>query len=102
MPPARPPVAPQKPCVLSAELSDFIRCSAKRVFGEGASVRNYGTNADALRIHIEADGFHPLKSNELAGVLMTRLDHVPHIEVTQRGIRPRGDAKIAYRQGQVL
>jgi len=101
MPPARPPIAPQTPCDLLPEQSIFIREAAHRVFGDDVVVRNYGTDADALRIHVETSRSDCVTA-DFIGILLTRLDHVPSVSVTQRGAKIHGDAKVAYRQGKVL
>jgi hypothetical protein len=101
MPPANPPIPPRKPCELTPEQASFIRETAQRIFGSEVVVRNYGTDPKALRIHVETDA-HSLVVADFIGALVTRIDHIPSVSVTERGAKPRGDAKIAYRQGDVL
>jgi hypothetical protein len=101
MPPANPPTPPCKPCELTQEQASFIRETAQRIFGSEVVVRNYGTDANALRIHVETDA-HSLVVADFIGALVTRIDHIPSVSVTKRGEKPRGDAKFAYRQGDVL
>jgi hypothetical protein len=102
MPIAKAPLPPQQSCELSAELAARISAAVAKVFGPNAIVRNYGTNPGALRIHVETELDDPLRSYDLLGILLTFLDQRPHVEVTVRGMKPRGDAKIAYRQGLLL
>ena len=101
MPPAELPTPPRKPCELTREQASFIREAAQRIFGGEVVVRNYGTDSKALRIHVETDA-HNLMVADFIGVLVTRIDHIPYVSVTKRGEKPRGDAKIAYRQGDIL
>ncbi len=98
MPQAEPPTPP---CKLAQEQASFVRESAQRIFGSDVVLRNYGTDPKALRIHVEADACD-LAVTDFIGVLITRLDHIPSVSVTKRGARARGDAKVAYRQGDVL
>lgn len=102
MPTANPPTPAQQPCELSPELADFIRQTANRIFGDKVTIRNYGTDPKALRLHIECAGDPGMAAYDFVGVLMTMVDHVPHVESTTRGTKPKGDAKIAYRQGTIL
>lgn len=101
MPPAKPPTTPRKPCELTPEQASFIRETAQRIFGSEVVVRNYGTDPKDLRIHVETEA-HSLAIADFTGALVTRIDHIPIVLVTERGAKPRGDAKIAYRQGDVL
>jgi hypothetical protein len=87
---------------LSPEFAAFIRRAAHQVFGDDVVVRNYGTDPSALRLHIETTSEDRLAAYDFVGVLMTRVDHTPHVEITRRGEKPRGSAKIAYRQGRVI
>jgi hypothetical protein len=101
MPPAKPRSPPQTPCDLTPEQAAFIRDNAYRFFGDDAVVRNFGTDPNALCIHVETTEDNRLLADFL-GVLLTRIDHVPSVTLTQRGTKIRGNAKIAYRQGQIL
>lgn len=92
----------QIPCELSEEMSAFVRMKAREIFGSDAVVRNYGPNPNALQIHIEVAAYECLAREVFQGELMTRTDHIPHVELTIRGETPRGGAKIAYRQGDIL
>lgn len=102
MPAAKPPISAQKPCELQDELTSFIRDWARQFYGADAIVRNYGTDPKSLRIHVETSNRDSLTRYDLLGALLTRLEHTPHIEITLRGSKARGDAKIAYRQGQII
>jgi len=102
MPPAKPQTPPQEPCELSSEQASFIRDTACRIFGDDAVVRNFGTDPDALRIHIETGGDDRTVVADFLGALLTRIDHIPAISTTRRGTKAQGEAKIAYRQGRVL
>lgn len=101
MPPAKPPTPPQKPCHLAPELSQFIRDTACQIFGDDVVVRNFGTDPNSLRIHVETTDSDRLVADFL-GVLLTRIDHIPSVSLTERGTKARGNAKIAYRQGEIL
>ncbi|KPH60303.1 hypothetical protein [Novosphingobium sp. ST904] len=92
---------PRKPCELTPELASFIRETAQRIFGSEVVVRNYGIDPKALRIHVETDA-HNLVVADFIGALVTRINHIPSVSVTESGAKPQGDAKIAYRQGDVL
>ena len=101
MPVADPQMPPETPALLKEDDVLFIRDTVKGFFGSAAIIRNYGTDANALRIHIETDQDLKLEKYDCLGVLMTKLN-VSHLEVTRKGRRVRGEAKIAYRQGVVL
>jgi hypothetical protein len=101
MPPAKQPIQLQLPCELGPELASFIRDAGYRFFGDDSVVRNYGTDPNALRIHVETSSGER-NAADFLGVLLTRIDHIPSVSITERGTKARGDAKIAYRQGQVL
>jgi hypothetical protein len=92
---------PQMPCELTQEQASFIREAARRIFGEDAVVRNYGTDPNALAIHVETSGVQRAVSGFI-GILMTRLDHIPAVSITERGTKAQGNAKVAYRQGKLL
>ncbi|GLK42536.1 hypothetical protein GCM10017612_04530 [Novosphingobium resinovorum] len=64
-------------------------------------MRNYGTDPDALAIHVETSGVQGDVS-DFIGILITRLDHIPAVSITKRGTKVQGNAKVAYRQGKVL
>ncbi|QSR18994.1 hypothetical protein CA833_0050 [Novosphingobium sp. KA1] len=101
MPPANPPTPSQKPCKLTPEQASFIREAAQRIFGADVVVRNFGTDPDALRIHVETSHEGGVVADFL-GALVTHIDHMPTVSRTERGAKARGEAKIAYRQGEVL
>ena len=102
MPVADDPIPPRTPARLPGELAQFVKLSAGRIFGNDAVVRSYGVSQDALRVHVEHSGDTSFGREELIGELVTRLDHIPHVEITRRGTKVTGDAKIAYRQGYIL
>lgn len=102
MPAAKLPMPARQPCELSRELTALIREAANRIFGDEVVVRNYGTDPQALRLHVECAADPGMAVYDFVGLLMTVIDHVPHVEKTTAGAKPKGDAKIAYRQGIVL
>jgi hypothetical protein len=87
---------------LPDELAAFVREAAKAVFGEDAVVRSFGEDAAKLELHVECSCKPTYGLAEMIGQLLTRLDHMPSIEVTRRGSRVIGIAKIAYRDGIIL
>ena len=101
MPVAKPPTAPIDPPPLTELESKFITDTVKQFFGKDAVVRNYGPNPARLDIHVETDRDPGMAQYDCLGVLMTRID-VISLEVTKRGRRVRGNAKLAYRQGTII
>ena len=102
MPQARPAQPPKVPCQLPGSLVAFIKNVAIETFGSDVVVRNYGTDIGAWRLHVEVGADTGMGPAVFIGQLLTRIDHIPLVEVTVRGQRPKGDAKIAYRQGVIL
>jgi hypothetical protein len=101
MPGARSQMPPKTPAPLQPDEIDFVKDTIKRFFGSGTVIRNYGPDADAMRIHIETDRDVSIERYDCLGILTTRLN-VSHLEVSRKGQRIFGDAKIAYRQGVIL
>ena len=103
MPQAKPPVPPVPPAPVTPAEQRFIKVTVKRFFGEDAVVRNYGPDPKRLRLHVETKKADGLKRYDCLGVLMTRIERDQiSLDVTKRGTRIFGSAKIAYRQGVVL
>lgn len=75
----------------------------RRYYGDDAVIRNYGPDPHRLELHVETNVEPGLERDECLGLLMCEInrDYIS-LEVTRRGSRIRGNAKIAYRQGQVL
>jgi hypothetical protein len=103
MPAAKPKLPPQPPALLAADDVIFIKDTIKRFHGDDAIVRNFGPDPTCLRLHVETSREIGMAYYDCCGVLMTRIDrHQIALEVTRRGRRVRGQAKLAYRQGVVL
>lgn len=102
MPDAKHPLKPRTPSILPVELAQFVKEAARRVFGEDAVVRSYGESPTKLQIHVEYSGELPIGNAELIGQLLTKIDHMPVVDLTRRGSKARGSEKIAYRQGHIL
>ena len=102
MPASKGPIPPRTPSPLSLELTSFIREVTKSVFGEDAVVRSYGEDATTLALHVECSCAPTFGRAEMIGQLLTRVDCIPTVDVTRRGSKVRGNAKIAYRQGYIL
>ncbi|HEV2533316.1 hypothetical protein [Phenylobacterium sp.] len=103
MPVARPPAPPQEPAPLKAAEADYIRQCVRKYYGDDAVIRNYGPDPRRLELHVETDMEPGMERHECLGLLMCEInrDYIG-LEVTKRGHRIRGNAKIAYRQGQIL
>jgi hypothetical protein len=101
MPIASQAQKPKTPADLSAETLAFIKSACEQVFGSEIGVRHYGTDF-RWQIHVEVRSCKGLERETLIGLLATRADHMPHVEITERSTKPKGDAKIAYRQGVFL
>lgn len=86
---------------LPSEIKAFIKRAAEQVFGSDVIVRHYGTD-NHWRIHLEVASCAGLNREAFIGILLTQADHIPHVEITVRRTKPKGDAKIAYRQGVIL
>jgi len=103
MPQAKPPVPPKPVAELSAAEAALVREAVDRIFGSDAVVRNYGTLASELRLHVEAQDVAEPRVSELLGLLYARFDRDRiGVGFSKRGARISGDTKIAYRQGTVL
>jgi hypothetical protein len=94
---------PIPPAPLSAVEADFIKETVRRFYGEDAVTRNYGPNPKRLELHVETSVQPGMEQHECLGLLMCEIvrDQIS-LEVTKRGTRVRGSAKIAYRQGEVI
>lgn len=103
MPKARPPLPSVRPAPVKLLEARFIRATVKRFYGANAVVRNFGSDPARLWLHVETDMKPGLDRCDCLGVLMCRIkrDEI-HLVATQRGSRISGDAKKAYRQGEVL
>ena len=103
MPKASPPLLPQNPTMLEEQEANFIRETIKRFYGEDAVIRNYGPNPDSLQLHVEANVGRDMRLYDCLGVLFTRIERPSvSLEVTKRGSKIHGPAKIAYRQGVII
>lgn len=102
MPVAQPPSLPQSPAPLSDDEIYFIKDTIRRFCGENAIVRNFGPDLARMQLHVETDRDIGMAKYDCLGVLMTRIDRDILLEVTKRGSRIHGSAKLAYRQGIVL
>ncbi|WP_277968234.1 hypothetical protein [Sphingomonas echinoides] len=102
MPAARPQSLPTTPVPLLGEDARFISETIRRFFGEDIVLRNISRDPERIAIHVETDREVSMEKYDCLGVLMTRIDRPIGIEVTRRGTRVHGDAKLAYRQGVIL
>ena len=103
MPVASPPVPERTPAPLRDGEREFIRQTVERFYGADAIVRNYGPHSDQLELHVETDAEMDMREYDCLGVLLTRIDRQQiNLEVTKRGTKILGDAKLAYRQGVIL
>lgn len=103
MPVAKPQIAPVDPAPVTTDEAKFIKQTVRRFYGDDAVVRNYGPNPARLDIHVETDVEPSMEKYDCLGVLMTRIERDQiSLEVTKRGSRVRGNAKLAYRQGIIL
>ncbi|WP_156787427.1 hypothetical protein [Erythrobacter sp. SD-21] len=103
MPAASPPLPPQKPALLEQHEAKFIRETIKRFYGEDAVIRNYGPDPDSLQLHVEANVGRDMRLYDCLGVLFTRIERPSvSLEITKRGSKIHGSAKIAYRQGVII
>lgn len=103
MPKARPPLPPAPPAPIKPLEALFILATVKRFYGANAVVRNFGPDPARLRLHVETELKPGLERYDCLGVLMGRInrDRIDLV-VTQRRSRISGEAKIAYRQGEIL
>jgi hypothetical protein len=103
MPPAKPASPPVPPTPVSEVEREFITRTIRRFYGDGAVVRNYWQDPARLELHVETDVEPGMERWDCLGHLMTRIEREQiGLEVTKRGDRIRGKAKLAYRQGVVL
>ncbi len=102
MPIARPQAPPIAPIPLTGEEVRFISETIRQFLGEDVVLRNFSGDSERIAIHVETDREVGMEKYDCLGVLMTRVDRPIGIEVTRRGTRVRGDAKIAYRQGVIF
>ncbi|QNE05624.1 hypothetical protein [Croceicoccus marinus] len=103
MPVASPPIPERTPAPLRDGEREFIKEAVERFYGPDAIVRNYGPDADRLELHVETDEEMDMRKYDCLGVLLTRVDRRDiSLEVTKRGTKIRGNAKLAYRQGVIL
>ncbi len=102
MPAAKAPLPPHTPAPLTPEEVSFIKQTVCRFYGDDAVVRNWGANPEHIDIHVEADRNSGHEIYECLGQLMLRIDRPIGLEVTKRGSRISGNAKLAYRSGEIL
>ncbi|AJP72440.1 hypothetical protein [Sphingomonas hengshuiensis] len=82
---------------------EFIKDTVQRFYGADAVIRNFGPDPNRLEIHVETDAETDMRKYDCLGVLLTRIDRAQiSLEVTRRGEKVRGSAKLAYRQGVIL
>lgn len=103
MPVASPQVPPRKPAPLREGEREFIKETVEHFYGSDAVVRNFGPDPARLELHVETDAVTDMQKYDCLGVLLTRIDRRQvSLEVTKRGAKVHGSAKLAYRQGVVL
>ena len=103
MPVASPPMPPRTPSPLSQNEVEFIKKTIQRYYGTDAVIRNFGPDPNRLEVHVETDAENDMRKYDCLGVLLTRIDRAQiSLEVTSRGEKPRGSAKLAYRHGVIL
>lgn len=102
MPAASPPVPPRTPAPLREGEREFIREAVERFYGHDAVVRNFGPDPDRLELHVETDADVDMRKYDCLGMLLTRIERQVSLEITKRGTKPHGSAKVAYRQGVIL
>jgi len=102
MPASGPPDPPQAVIPLTPDEVELVKAAVLRVYGPDAIIRNYGSDPARIALHVEADHERGMELYDMLGLLMTRIDRAIDIEVTRRGTRVHGKAKIAYRQGIML
>ena len=74
-----------------------------RFYGSDAVVRSYSPDPDRLSVHVETNLEPGMEKYDCIGVLFTRIERKQiEFEVTKRGTKVRGSAKVAYRQGEIL
>ncbi|MAM37132.1 MAG: hypothetical protein CL949_01195 [Erythrobacter sp.] len=103
MPVAKPPLPIRTPAPIDAEEASFIKATARRFYGSDAFVRSYSPDPAKLYLHVETSIDSGMEKYDCMGVLYTRIEREQiAFDVTKRGTKVRGSAKIAYRQGQIL
>lgn len=102
MPVASPPIPPKSPAPLQNEEQTFIKEVMEGFYGLDSIVRSYGSDPSRLDLHVETDALPDMRKYDCLGVLMTRIDRQISLEVTTRGTKAQGSAKIAYRRGIIL
>ena len=103
MPAAKPPLPIKTPAPIDVAEARFITATAKRFFGCDAVVRSYSPDPDKLLLHVETSIEPDMQEYDFLGVLFARIEREQiAVEITKRGTKVRGSAKIAYRQGEVL
>jgi hypothetical protein len=74
-----------------------------RFYGHEAVIRNYGPNPKRLEFHVETTLEPGMEQHDCLGLLQCEIErNAISLEVTKRGRRVRGNAKIAYRQGVAI
>ena len=103
MPEARPRAEPAHPAPLSPTEAAFIKQTVRQFYGDDAVVRNYGPDPERLQLHVEITAEPGMEQHDCLGLMMCEIvrDAIG-LEVTKRGRRIRGNAKLAYRQGEVI
>lgn len=102
MPAAKPPKPLQHPAPITAEEARFITATVRRFYGSDAVVRSYSPDPAKLCLHVETSIEPGMEKYDCMGVLFTRIEDQITFDVTKRGAKVRGSAKIAYRQGEIL
>jgi hypothetical protein len=103
MPVASPQIPPRAPAPLREGEREFIKETVERFYGRDAVVRNFGPNADRLELHVETNADLDMKKYDCLGVLLTRIVRRQiDLEITKRGTKVHGSAKLAYRRGVIL
>lgn len=103
MPAAQPPTPPACPAPIDGVEASFITDTIKRFYGDDAVVRNFGPDPARLALHVETSLDIGMAEYDCLGVLMMRIDRDQiSLDVTLRGTRVFGNAKLAYRQGIIL
>lgn len=103
MPIAKPPLPKEPVAPLASEEAQLILKAVRAFYGPDAVVRTYGPDPARLMLHVETSAEPGMEQYDCAGVLYARLEREEiGFEVTRRGTKPRGEAKIAYRQGVTL
>lgn len=81
----------------------FVRETIKRFYGDNAVIRNYGPDPKRLLLHVETDIEPGMEEHDCLGLLLCEIDRDQiSLAVTKRGRRIGGEARVAYRQGEIL